>query len=235
MPNVLIGCAALGLAMLAIVVVRRVQLSRWEVMIITALTMVVLVGVAVRPTASNLRIAVIALPAVWLAVSYHAARRQFIMWIAKTRFQADPESWQLVEARLSKARLFRNTLARISAPDETHTGSDPERHQTDMGVNQQRIGGRDGISKPVKVIDGIRFTTLDEFYDEVERVLIPGVYWGRNLDAFNDILRGGFEGIPDEPFVLMWRNAALSQERLSQFSVLVEIIRDHGDVELRLE
>lgn len=62
-------------------------------------------------------------------------------------------------------------------------------------------------------IDGNRFSTLDEFYDEIERVLIPGAAWGRNLDAFNDILRGGF-GTPDDGFVLCWKNSSLSRDRL---------------------
>ena len=62
-------------------------------------------------------------------------------------------------------------------------------------------------------LDGNNFDTLDEFYDEVSRVLIPGEQWGRNLDAFNDILRGGF-GTPDEGFLLIWKNAARSREKL---------------------
>src|SRR6185369_17209859 len=43
--------------------------------------------------------------------------------------------------------------------------------------------------------------------------LIPGAEWGHNLDAFNDILRGGF-GTPEDGFVLRWVNSALSRERL---------------------
>lgn len=35
------------------------------------------------------------------------------------------------------------------------------------------------MPKPVLTIHGENFSTLDEFYDEVERVLIPGVPWGR--------------------------------------------------------
>ena len=62
-------------------------------------------------------------------------------------------------------------------------------------------------------IDGERFSTLEEFYEEVGRTLVPGVDWGRNLDAFNDILRGGF-GTPEEGFTLIWKNASLSRERL---------------------
>src|ERR1041384_5371258 len=65
----------------------------------------------------------------------------------------------------------------------------------------------------VFTIDGAKFHTLEEFYDEISSILIPGSEWGRNLDAFNDILRGGF-GTPKGGFTISWRNAALSQRRL---------------------
>ena len=67
--------------------------------------------------------------------------------------------------------------------------------------------------KSTYIIDGKRFITLEEFYDEISRVVIPGAAWGRNLDAFNDILRGGF-GTPDGGFVLRWANSDVSRERL---------------------
>ena len=63
-------------------------------------------------------------------------------------------------------------------------------------------------------IDGQRFSTLEEFYDEISRVLIPGAQWGHNLDAFNDILRGGF-GTLDGGFILRWLDSDLSRQRLS--------------------
>jgi RNAse (barnase) inhibitor barstar len=63
-------------------------------------------------------------------------------------------------------------------------------------------------------IDGERFSTLEEFYEEISRVLIPGAGWGHNLDAFNDILRGGF-GTPDEGFILIWQNSQVSKKRLA--------------------
>jgi RNAse (barnase) inhibitor barstar len=67
--------------------------------------------------------------------------------------------------------------------------------------------------KPIYEIDGTQFSTLEEFYAEISRVLIPGSEWGRNLDAFNDILRGGF-GTPEGGFVLRWLNSELSRQRL---------------------
>jgi len=68
-------------------------------------------------------------------------------------------------------------------------------------------------SQTVYEIDGLRFSTLEEFFVEVSRVLIPGADWGHNLDAFNDILRGGF-GTPEAGFTLRWSNHTLSRERL---------------------
>ena len=62
-------------------------------------------------------------------------------------------------------------------------------------------------------IDGSRFSTLEEFFEEISEFLIPGVFWGHNLDAFNDILRGGF-GTPEQGFRLVWKNSELSREKL---------------------
>jgi RNAse (barnase) inhibitor barstar len=62
-------------------------------------------------------------------------------------------------------------------------------------------------------IDGDKFNTLDEFYEHISQVLIPGSKWGKNLDAFDDILRGGF-GTPEGGFIIKWKNASRSQEKL---------------------
>ncbi len=67
--------------------------------------------------------------------------------------------------------------------------------------------------KKTYVIAGENFSTLEKFYDEISRVLIPDAEWGHNLDALNDILRGGF-GTPPEGFILVWKNSALSRQRL---------------------
>ena len=77
-------------------------------------------------------------------------------------------------------------------------------------------------------LDGTRFDTLEGFYDEVSRVLIPRAKWGRNHDAFNDILRGGF-GTPAGGFVLRWTHSARSRRRLPRFNTIIEIIRTHGE------
>lgn len=69
------------------------------------------------------------------------------------------------------------------------------------------------MEKVIVEIDGNNFHTLEGFYDEISRMMIPGASWGSNLDKFNDILRGGF-GTPDEGFIILWRNSTISQQRL---------------------
>ncbi len=62
------------------------------------------------------------------------------------------------------------------------------------------------------VLDGARVDGLEAFWDEVTRSLRVGP-WGRNLDALEDVLRGGF-GTPPEGFVWKWTGAARLQQAL---------------------
>ncbi|MBO4749222.1 MAG: barstar family protein, partial [Lachnospiraceae bacterium] len=43
-------------------------------------------------------------------------------------------------------------------------------------------------------IDGNRFSDIEGFYTEIDRLLTRDLDWktGHNLNAFNDLLRGGF-------------------------------------------
>jgi RNAse (barnase) inhibitor barstar len=66
------------------------------------------------------------------------------------------------------------------------------------------------------VLDGNRFSNLNEFYLEAERQLTKDFQSGRNLDAFSDLLRGSFLVTEyEEPIRLIWRNSAKSKEDLS--------------------
>jgi hypothetical protein len=63
------------------------------------------------------------------------------------------------------------------------------------------------------MIDGRRFSTLEDFFKEVGNALIPSVSWARTLEAFDDLLRGGF-GAPAEAFRIRWTHHAESRKRL---------------------
>ena len=76
--------------------------------------------------------------------------------------------------------------------------------------------------KKLIVIDGNNFNNLEEFYDEISKLFTDGCFWGRNLDAFSDILMGGF-GVFDEPdeIKVMWINCAKSKIDLGYSETLV--------------
>lgn len=78
--------------------------------------------------------------------------------------------------------------------------------------------------KQVYEIDGTRCSTLEAFYAEISRVVIPDAEWGHNLDAFNDILRGGF-GTPDEGFILRWNHADRSRTSLGYAETVRQLQR----------
>jgi RNAse (barnase) inhibitor barstar len=64
----------------------------------------------------------------------------------------------------------------------------------------------------VLVIDGTRFSDFDGFAREFSRLLDDYV-WRGNLDAFNDLLRGGF-GTPPSGWVLRWLSSTRSRSAL---------------------
>ena len=67
------------------------------------------------------------------------------------------------------------------------------------------------------IIDGKNFSTLKTFYEEIDRVLTKDLdcKTGHNLDALNDIFRGGF-GVTEykEPIILIWKNISKSKNDL---------------------
>ena len=112
----------------------------------------------------------------------------------------------------------------------------PQLKRDPLGTQDLRF--MTGTTKPTFRIDGARFSDLEGFYDEIEKRVLRGERWGRNLDAFNDILAGEFGPLPRE-FRLEWVNSGLSQVRLPQsgkgsFAQLLEMIRDHSNVDLLL-
>lgn len=69
-----------------------------------------------------------------------------------------------------------------------------------------------GEDLPVLTIDGANFSDFDGFACEFSTLLCHHT-WHGNLDAFNDILRGGF-GTPEGGWMLRWHNSELSRVAL---------------------
>jgi len=66
------------------------------------------------------------------------------------------------------------------------------------------------------ILSGDNFSNLNEFYTEVQRVLTDDFQgFGRDLDAFDDILYGGFNRFHgNEKITLIWKNADKSKQDL---------------------
>jgi RNAse (barnase) inhibitor barstar len=82
----------------------------------------------------------------------------------------------------------------------------------------RRYAGHEGSGvdhgETVYEVCGDRIASLEDFYREIgEAVNGPGGYFGRNLDAFNDCLAGGF-GTPDEGYVIRWLDSERSRQML---------------------
>ncbi len=86
-------------------------------------------------------------------------------------------------------------------------------------------------------INGNKFSNLKGFYREVESKMTCGLDWkiGRNLDAFNDVLYGGF-GVHevDEKYILKWYKSGKSKSELKYFDQIIEIIKKHENIKLQL-
>lgn len=85
-------------------------------------------------------------------------------------------------------------------------------HGADAATLHTWLVEKDGVDLPVLVVDGANFVDFDGFAREFSKLLCRYT-WRGNLDAFNDILRGGF-GTPEGGWVLQWQNSESSKTAL---------------------
>ena len=89
-------------------------------------------------------------------------------------------------------------------------------------------------------IDGNRFSNEEEFYIEIDNILTKNLTWktGHNLNAFNDLLCGGF-GVfgSDELVTIVWKNIAKSKVELGKklSEDILSIISEHKHITLIIE
>ncbi len=76
---------------------------------------------------------------------------------------------------------------------------------------------RETMTSHTITIEGINFSDLEGFYNEIDRVLTKDLDWqtGHNFDALFDLLRGGF-GVHDyeEPITIIWTHSGKSGQDL---------------------
>jgi RNAse (barnase) inhibitor barstar len=83
-------------------------------------------------------------------------------------------------------------------------------------------------------IDGRKIKSVKDFYREIGRsVNGPGGYFGKNLDALADCLRGGFGTPEDRSYEFEWQHSDVSrrhleEERQTFFDAVVDVFDDAG-------
>ncbi len=81
------------------------------------------------------------------------------------------------------------------------------------------------------LIDGSRVRTRADFFTELGRAVNgPGGYFGSNLDALVDCLRGGFGTPENEPFRFVLRDAARIKSAVGKrdWDAIEEIFEEAG-------
>lgn len=85
-------------------------------------------------------------------------------------------------------------------------------------------------------LNGTEFNNLNEFFDVVGKLLVENNKWGKNWDALNDILYGGFlKTNCEEEFKLIWNNSEYSKTNLIDFQKIVDLINEHKHIRLELK
>lgn len=86
-------------------------------------------------------------------------------------------------------------------------------------------------------IDGNDFSNMEEFYCYMDKILTKPVWRsGHNLDALNDLLRGGFgvSYIGSCPVHFKWVHSDKSRKELPSFDVIVSIFNTSYLIDLEL-
>jgi len=86
------------------------------------------------------------------------------------------------------------------------------------------------------IINGNKFKTPKAFYKYTEELFTYGLNWetGRNLDAFADLLSGGFgQHDCDEKIKVVWINMKKSKDNLPDkfYDTIIEILEEAENVE----
>ncbi|MHA1126536.1 MAG: barstar family protein [Candidatus Heimdallarchaeota archaeon] len=85
-------------------------------------------------------------------------------------------------------------------------------------------------------INGQNINSLEEFHDEVQKVLCPKfTKYGRNWHAFNDILHGGFLSFElGEKITIIFKNKRYVEKRLGEgfLRQFTKVVAQNDNVEL---
>ena len=85
------------------------------------------------------------------------------------------------------------------------------------------------VARELVIEEGV--ATMQDFYNEMKRLLGLADWFGNNLDAFNDALRGGCGQVDPEGMIFVWKGSTAAKERIGQanWDEIMEIFHDDDD------
>ena len=81
----------------------------------------------------------------------------------------------------------------------------------------------------LEISEGVK--SKEDFYDEISRLLQLQSWFGRNLSALNDVLRGGCGEVEPSGKVFVWKGSAAAKEALGSvfWEDIMEVFMDDDD------
>lgn len=83
------------------------------------------------------------------------------------------------------------------------------------------------------IIKWNHLTSLDDFYNVIEMLFLKDsdLVFGRNLDAFNDVLYGGFGSFwENEDIQIIWESFENSKKNIKEIDVIEDIIASYEHI-----
>ncbi|MGH1470272.1 MAG: DUF5071 domain-containing protein [Cellvibrionaceae bacterium] len=128
--------------------------------------------------------------------------------LAEKKEQVDIEVARLIRSRKANSHIISSADSMAAVVDIKNKLSKPSISSVSVKNNSVSVSEENII-----IIDGYHFSTLEEFYDELESVFLIEGEWSRNLDGFHELLQNRLNGASRE-CVIRWENSALSKKRL---------------------
>ena len=151
------------------------------------------------------------------------------------------QSAYTIHNSLKKAIQFaENTKRAVLPKDSISVGYYIRNHKEKVVLHTDNLFRTDKSDLKSIVVDGENFETIEGFYDEIDKVLTSELNWatGHNLNALNDLLRGGF-GVHEyeENIELIWQAAEKSKRLFCNtsnekvtYAEIVSVIKEHKHI-----
>ena len=87
------------------------------------------------------------------------------------------------------------------------------------------------VEDPNKLVISSGVTSKDDFYDRIAQILKLADWFGRNLDAFNDALRGGCGEVDPAGKIFVWEGSAAAKCHLGDdtWNDIMSIFKDDDE------